>query len=405
MGKQLTTNQFIEKARKIHGEKYDYSKVEYKKSCEKVCIICPIHGEFWQTPNEHLSGYGCRKCGIEHNKLKQTFSLETFIERAKKVHGDKYDYSKSEYKGALTKTCIICHEKDKNGVEHGEFWQTPANHVNEHKGCPKCGLKSIWDKRGRVTTEDFVNRAREVHGDKYNYSKVEYAGDKTKVCIICSEHGEFWQTPYKHLSGQGCPECGLKSIWDKRGRVTTEDFVNRAREVHGDKYNYSKVEYERNDRKVRIICPEHGEFLQTPNKHLSGQGCPECSNRINTQECLLWRKLQKKYPNIEILHEYHNTEIFGKKSIDIYFPKNKIGIEYQGGQHFRPIKIFGGYNGFLKVVERDKEKYKECKDNGIKLFYFTTEKWGVNDGYIDKVYTRFDELCEEIDKELICNAD
>ena len=400
MGKFLTTEQFIEKARKIHGDKYNYSKVEYKRSIEKVCIVCPIHGEFWQTPNMHLCGCGCKKCATLITKEKESYTKEEFIEKARKIHGDKYDYSKVEYNGCFNKVCIIC-------PIHGEFWQSPANHLSG-KGCKKCAQVMLWDKRGRNTTETIIKQFKEIHGDKYDYSKVEYKSMRDKVCIICHEkdkngveHGEFWQTPEKHIKrGQGCPKCGKKLLWDKRGRITIKEFIEKAKKIHGDKYDYSKVEYKDMHTKVCIICKEHGEFWQTPNKHLNGQECPECNDRMNKQECLLWRKLQEKYKNTEILHEYYNTDFFGKKSLDIYFPKEKIAIEYQGGQHFKPVKMFGGYNSFLKIAERDKEKYKECKNNGIKLFYFTTETWNILDNYIDKVYTKFEDLCEAIDKEI-----
>ena len=114
----MTTEEFIKKAKEIHGNKYDYSKVEYKNTSTKVCIICPEHGEFWQTPNHHLQGHGCPKCKNEKIRKRHTHNITIFIEKARKVHGDKYDYSKAEYINASTKVCIIC-------PEHGEFWQTP----------------------------------------------------------------------------------------------------------------------------------------------------------------------------------------------------------------------------------------------------------------------------------------
>ena len=124
----MNKEQFILKAREVHGWKYDYSKVDYKDSHTKVCIICPIHGEFWQKPDNHLNGWGCKKCGRKICAKNTRKTTEEFIKRAKDVHGDKYDYSKVEYINSKTKVCIICNEKDKNGKEHGEFWQTPDNH-------------------------------------------------------------------------------------------------------------------------------------------------------------------------------------------------------------------------------------------------------------------------------------
>lgn len=191
--KKLTKEIFIEKSKKIHGDKYDYSKVNYINTRTKVCIICPEHGEFWQNPKSHMMGYGCQKC------MREVFDTKTFIEKSKKIHGDKYDYSKVEYKNSHTKVCIIC-------PEHGEFWQNPCDHLHGY-GCPKCGIKKLWDKRGRLNTDEFVKRSTLIHNNKYNYSKVECINTRTKVCIICPKHGEFWQTPKSHLNGCGCPMC------------------------------------------------------------------------------------------------------------------------------------------------------------------------------------------------------
>lgn len=190
---RLTTEEFIIRANKIQGNKYDYSKVEYVDYNTKVCIICPEHGEFWQTPNKHLLGQGCPKCG-NTKKL----SLTEFIERSRKIHGNKYDYSKARYVNNGTKVCIIC-------PIHGEFWQTPHNHLIG-RGCNKCKNNKISVSETK-TTEKFVLEARKVHGDKYDYSKTEYLSAKDKVCIVCPEHGDFWQEASSHLSGCGCPKC------------------------------------------------------------------------------------------------------------------------------------------------------------------------------------------------------
>lgn len=189
MSKKLTTEEFIQRAKEIHGDKYDYSKVEYINAHEKICIICPIHGEFWQKPNNHINGYGCSKCKYEDRCL----TTENFIEKAKQIHGNKYDYSKVNYINAKTKVCIIC-------PIHGEFWQTPSNHLSGF-GCIYCG------RTYKHSTEEFILNARKIHGNKYDYSKVNYITNNTKVCIICLEHGEFWQNPSDHLSGKGCPKC------------------------------------------------------------------------------------------------------------------------------------------------------------------------------------------------------
>ena len=198
--KRLNKIDFLERAHKIHGDKYDYSKIEYKNTRTKVCIICPEHGEFWQTPNSHLSGQGCPECGLKKRSISKTLTLEEFLEKARKVHGDKYDYSKVEYVDSHTKICIIC-------PEHGEFWQTPASHLFGH-GCKKCGFITSSNS-SRKGAAKFIKDATARYGDKYDYSKVIYKNAHTKVCIICPEHGEFWQEPNNHL--RFTPKCCKKS--------------------------------------------------------------------------------------------------------------------------------------------------------------------------------------------------
>ena len=186
------------------------------------------------------------------------------------VHGDKYDYSKVEYINNKTKVCIIC-------PEHGEFWQKPESHIIKKRGCPYCGGTA------KLTLNDFKRKSDEIHKYKYDYSKVEYVNYETKVCIICPEHGEFWQTPHGHLNGQGCPYCGGTV------KLTTQDCIKRAKEKHFNKYDYSNFIYNGYDVKSCIICPEHGEFWQTPHVHLLGCGCPKCRGLYQTTEESSWR--------------------------------------------------------------------------------------------------------------------
>ena len=208
-------NKFIEKAKIKHKNYYDYSKVEYCNAKTKVCIICPIHGEFWQTPNSHLNGCGCPLCGLGRVKKKLASSQDEFIEKAKIKHKNYYDYSKVEYINNKTKVCIIC-------PIHGEFWQTPDSHLR-YEGCLQCSNRRKSLKKTKTTTE-WVKKAIEIHKNYYDYSKVEYKGYYSKVCIICPIHGEFWQLAYNHLQGKGCPKCkmpkleiDIKNLLDKEG--------------------------------------------------------------------------------------------------------------------------------------------------------------------------------------------
>jgi predicted nucleic acid-binding Zn-ribbon protein len=198
--RRLTKEEFIEKARKIHGNFYDYSKVDYINNKTKVTIICPIHGKFEQSPNNHLKGQGCPKCGIQKNALSRTLTAKEFVEKAKEVHQNKYDYSKVDYINNHTKVEIIC-------PIHGSFWQQPKNHL-VGKGCPKCGVKSGATSR-LLTAKEFIEKAKKVHGDLYDYSKITYKHNKAKVEIVCNTCGYPFQiVPYALLMGQGCPFCG-----------------------------------------------------------------------------------------------------------------------------------------------------------------------------------------------------
>ena len=209
--KKLTRGEFIERAKTVHGDKYNYSKVKYIDYNTKVCIICKKHGEFWQTPHNHVSGAKCPKCS---GKYKCTTA--EWIEKAREVHGDKYDYSKVEYVNAFTKVCIIC-------PKHGEFWQKPNCHLSGD-GCRECFLE-----RKRKTLKEFIKKAKLIHGDKYDYFEVEYINVRTKVCIICPQHGKFWQTPSTHLSGRGCPICKESTLERNVENFLTENAIKYER--------------------------------------------------------------------------------------------------------------------------------------------------------------------------------
>ena len=319
---------------------------------------------------------------------KKRKTTEEFILDAIKIHGKKYDYSKVTYINNHEKVCIICQE-------HGEFWQTPNCHLSG-QGCPKCAKNHKDDKIS------FIHKAKIIHGNKYNYSKVEYIDSFTKVCIICPEHGEFWQTPNSHLTGRGCPECrwrkAKQSIRNIMG-MSSDDFIKKAISIHGLKYDYSKVFYENTDTKVCIICPEHGEFWQTPHHHLKGCGCPECGKN-DISEKRLADLIENSFGDVIRSYKPLFLKENGKtQHIDIFLQDLNVGIEYQGKQHFVPVARFGGNNGFLITKERDERKYKKCIENGVNLLYFTYEKEDIiPKNYISNVYTDEELLINEIKK-------
>ena len=364
--KRLTNKEFIEKARKIHGDFYDYSKVEYINKNTKVCIVCPIHGEFWQTPDNHLKGQNCPKCANTTRGNAFRSNKDEFIKKAREVHGDKYDYSKVEYTNINTKVCIIC-------PIHGEFWQTPYSHLQGF-GCKKCNGE-VYD------TVTFISKAIELYGDKYDYSKTVYDHSKKKVCIICPIHGEFWQTPNAHLRNGKCPNC------IKEERI--KKFIEQSRIIHHNKYDYSKVRYEHSLKKVCIICPKHGEFWQTPSSHIQGNGCPMCKESQLEEE--VYMLLKKESFNIERQKKFN---WLGLQSLDFYLPEYNIAIECQGIQHFDAVKNWGGNKKLVHQRELDKNKKLLCEEHNIKLLYFTHED---HDSFLDKhLIKSTNELLKEI---------
>lgn len=206
---------FILEARKIHGDKYDYSNSVYTGVFAKVQIICPIHGVFEQAPQTHLIGKGCQKCGRVTHSEKKTKTTDQFIAESIKVHGNKYDYSNSVYTGVFAKVRIIC-------PIHGLFEQTARDHLSG-SGCTPCGIISQHEKTTH-TTEQFIAKAVEIHGNRYDYSRVNYTRHRDKVQIGCKIHGVFEQAPANHLRGNGCQRCKIS-----RGEKFVEEWLQDVR--------------------------------------------------------------------------------------------------------------------------------------------------------------------------------
>jgi hypothetical protein len=214
--KKLTKKEFISRSNEIHNKFYDYPLIEYKNQNTKVIIICPEHGEFEQRPDHHLAGRGCKFCAQSNKKNDDTRKqhASNFIKRATKKWNGKYDYSKIDYTTARNKIIIIC-------PEHGELLQSPDTHLKHE--CLKCSIKNHPNHQKR-TTEEFIIKAKNIHGDRYDYSKVDYKGNRDKVEIICKEHGSWWQTPYNHLQNRGCRCCTNRS----KGEIKSESPSQRS---------------------------------------------------------------------------------------------------------------------------------------------------------------------------------
>ncbi len=314
MTKRKTTEQFINDARNVHGNKYDYSNTIYETAAIKVKIRCIKHDwEFPQTPNDHLSGKGCKKCAVEKRTKSRKITLEQFIKRSRKKHGNKYDYSKVILDGVDNHVIIIC-------PIHNEFPQRPAKHMRG-EGCNDCAIDNRAAKR-RKPYKEVLKEFIAVHGNNYDYSKVKYENTDKHVLIRCIKHDhEFLQTPYGHSQGMtGCEICkkeALREIFIK----TKEEFISDAIKVHGKKYDYSKADYKGAKVNIQIGCPNkfHGYFTQTPDHHINGrQGCPNCSDEIRNLGYTL-EEINKKNINIEgilyVINAFNDDENFFKIGI------------------------------------------------------------------------------------------
>lgn len=251
-----TTEEIIERFRLVHGDKYNYSKVNFVKTTVKVPIICQEHGEFWQEPHAHLKGQGCPTCAIKKRIIKKTNTVEYFITKAKEKYGDTYDYSLVDYINNKVKVKVIC-------PKHGVFEISPGSHIGANgRGCPKCGNSKKGNTR-KIGVERFINRANEIHKYTYDYSKVEYINYKTNIMVICPQHGEFEIATDAHLRGQGCPICLKEKRVEKNIANHTLNTNNSETSKHKDEltnYIASLIGYENivignNDTDPDILIP------------------------------------------------------------------------------------------------------------------------------------------------------
>lgn len=298
-------------------------------------------------------------------------TTEEFKKRARKVHGDKYNYDEVEYKRWDIKVKIKC-------SKHGVFEQR-ANHHLTGCGCPKCKDKKISESNIKSQAQ-FIIDAKKVHGSLYNYNLIKYINYKTEVKIICPIHGIFKQKPYIHLRGVGCPSCSREKM-SKLYTKSQNQFIKEAKIIHNNKYGYNLVKYKRGDIKVIIICKKHGEFLQSPDSHLQGSGCPKCTHNISKPETL-WLNMinilddkEHRQVSIKINNKIIRTDGYDPKSKTIYlfhgdfwhgnyknkkFSSNKIndichktfGELYKNTKKIERLIRKSGYN-LVTIWERD----------------------------------------------------
>ena len=224
----------------------------------------------------------------------------------------------------------------------------------------------------RKTLGQFINESISKHGDKYDYSLVQYKESHTKVSIVCPAHGVFIQEPNEHLKGCGCPECGKESKLHHYPRSNGSDFIKKANKIHKGMYLYDKVLYKNSKKQVVITCKKHGDFRQTPNAHLSRRGCPKCFKYYQSKgESDIAEWLTQHHVLFEEQKTFKTNPPFNRLRYDFYLPKYNIVIEFNGQQHYKPISFFGDKKGYEQQYERDQRKRIFCKNHNIKLIIIT----------------------------------
>lgn len=300
---EVTTESVIERFKKVHGDTYDYSKVNYVSMHTKVTIICKKHGEFQQIPSNHLKGQGCYFCGRERSENTRRKTREQFIEEAKVIHGDKYDYSKVEYKNNKEKVCIIC-------PIHGEFWQRPYEHLKF--GCKQCSVEYTASLNIKRSAETFEERARKIHNNKYTYDPNTYKGVMKYITAYCPIHGEFKQRAHEHLSGCGCPKCNsskMELLIENNLKQNDIEYIPqyRNKEIFGLK----SIDFYIQDKKIAIECQGDQHFIPVS---FSGNG--DKNNNLESIQNNDKNKYQECMDNgIELIYFINKQTGLSKKDI------------------------------------------------------------------------------------------
>jgi len=349
-----TFEELTKDANLIFNNLYKYEKLYKKEKLYTFEIKCKIHGLFEKSIYNHINKkQGCPLCS-KPSKLTKNM----LIKKAILIHGDIYDYSQLDYINVNTKIKIQC-------KDHGLFEQLPTNHLKGQK-CPKCS------NRHKITNELFIEKAIKIHGNKYDYSEINYINNNTDIKIFCKEHGYFYQMPLNHLTGNQCYRCSNIVR-------TNDDFIHKANIIHKKIYEYTKTNYITSREKIIITCKIHGDFIQCPNDHLSGNGCQKCSLGNYSKVSIEWMNNIMKKENIFIQHAENMNEkevIINHKKyrFDGYCEKTNTVYEFMGDlwhgnpkiykmTDFNPLnkKLFG------ELYEETMKREKLIRDNGFNL--------------------------------------
>lgn len=273
--------------------------------------------------------------------------IENIINKFKKIHNNKYDYSLMNYINNKTKVEIIC-------PVHGSFMQEPRKHL--YNGCPEC-----WKKERSRTQENFILRSKLIHNNKYDYSLVNYTRGNIKVKIKCNVCNTiFEQTPDAHLRGQGCNNCNKISM-TKEWSYVEMDFIKK----HGNKYIYDNTTYKNCRSIINIYCKRCNKYFKQPISRHYSCGCPHCRRSRGEENVQKYLKSN----NIRFENQKRFEDCRNKYALpfDFYLTDLDTCIEFDGVQHYIPNEYFGGREGLEQRQNNDKIKTDYCKNNGIKL--------------------------------------
>jgi hypothetical protein len=318
MTRKLTQDEFIKRAKTIHKNKFDYSLVNYINKRTKIKLKCNMcKNIFEQLPSNHITGSGCFQCRIDSIKL----AIDEFINKANEIHENKYDYELVNYINNKTKVKIKC---NKCLII---FEQTPNGHMSG-RGCTQCDINNKTK-----TLEQFIIESKLIHNNKYDYSLTEYINSYTKVKIKCNKCLIiFEQLPNNHLLGQDCLDCVNKSK-----TPTINEFINKAKLIHKDKYNYDLVEYINSRIKIQIKCNTCNKiFEQVPYSHLSGSGCPNCRFSKGETKC---QEILENIEYVKVISQYKFDDCINIRPLPFDFKvilnnDKYFLIEFNGEQHY-----------------------------------------------------------------------
>jgi hypothetical protein len=295
-------------------------------------------------------------------EIKKLTKKEKFIDKCFNKFGNKFTYS--DYVDSKTKINIFCNE-------HNEYFsQTPSEHLRGKNGCKSCQKKEnkIIIKKENYKNENklynndiFINKANLKHNGKYDYSQVKYEKSNKKVKIICPIHGEFEQLPYSHLRGKGCKKCGETNTKDKLTH-NVDDFIQKSKLKHGDKYDYSLVDYKNSQTSVSIICKNHGVFKQLPYDHISGHGCNKCSSSISNYEL----EINKFLIDLNFKTITSSFSIIKPHQLDVFIPSHNIAIEFNGLYWHSEEYVDKNYH---------LNKTQLCEKKDIQLIHIFEDEW------------------------------